>query len=109
MTNNVYEEECIPNSWLKGNIIRLYTGKGQQGKCSNERGITLARNVGKVYERIINERVKEVTQINNAQAGGKEVSATTDGLIALTQIIQEIRGEGKTAYAIFLDVQKAYD
>ena len=109
MINNVHEEESIPKSWLKGNIIRLYKDKGQKGKCSNERGITLASNVGKVYERVINERVKEVTQITDAQAGGKEGSATTDHLIALKQIIQEIRNEGKTAYVIFLDVQKAYD
>ena len=98
MINNVHEEESIPRSWLEGNIIRLYKGKGQKGKYSNERGITVASNVGKVYERTINERVK-----------GKEGSATTDHLIALKQIIQEIRNEGKTAYVIFLDVQKAYD
>ena len=65
MINNVHEEESIPKSWLEGNIIRLYKGKGQKGKCSNERGITLASNVGKVYERVINERVKEVTQITD--------------------------------------------
>ena len=109
MINNVHEEESIPKSWLEGKIIRLYKGKGQKGKCSNERGITLASNVEKVYERVINERVKEVTQITDAQAGGKEGSATTDHLIALKQIVQEIRNEGKTAYVIFLDVQKAYD
>ena len=106
MINNVHEEESIPKSWLKGNIIRLYKGKGQKGKRSNERGITLASNVGKVYERIINERVKEVTQITDAQAGGKEGSAITDHLIALEQIIQEIRDERETAYVIFLDVKK---
>ena len=109
MINNVYEEKIIPNSWLKGNIIRLYKGKGQKGKCSNEREITLASNVGKVYELIINGRIKEVTQITDAQAGGEEGSATTDHLIVLKQIVQEIRDEGKTAYVIFLDVQKAYD
>ena len=77
MINNVHEEESIPKSWLEGNIIRLYKGKGQKGKCSNERGITLASNVGKVYERVINERVKEVTQITDAQAGGKAVPQQT--------------------------------
>ena len=50
---NVHRSENIPPSWEEGEIIRLYKGKGQKGKCSNERGITLASNVGKVYERII--------------------------------------------------------
>ena len=107
--NQVHQEETIPNSWLQGNITRLYKGKGTKGKCSNERGITLASNAGKLYERIINERVKNVTKITEAQAGGIPGSATADHLIALKQTIRELRKKGKTAYVIFLDVQKAYD
>ena len=107
--NQVHQEETIPNSWLQGNITRLYKGKGTKGKCSNERGITLASNAGKLYERIINERVKNVTEITEAQAGGIPRSATADHLIALKQTIRELRKKGKTAYVIFLDVQKAYD
>ena len=45
--------ESSMKEWEEGEIIRLYKGKGVKGKCSNERGITLASNVGKVYERII--------------------------------------------------------
>ena len=40
--SQVHQEETIPNSWLQGNITRLYKDKGTKGKCSNERGITLA-------------------------------------------------------------------
>ena len=102
----IHKTEEIPNSWEEGEIIRLYKGKGLKGKCSNERGITLAsyresiRNIEKVYERIINERVKKEVAITKAQAGGKTV---------LKQTIEEIRAKGLTAYIIFLDVQKAYD
>ena len=106
---NVHRSENIPPSWEEGEIIRLYKGKGQKGKCSNERGITLASNVGKVYERIINERVKKEVNITKAQAGGKQGCSTVDHLIALKQTIKEIRNKGLTAYIIFLDVQKAYD
>ena len=55
----IHNKENIPKSWLDGEIKRLYKGKGIKGKCSNERGITLASNFGKVYERILNERVKK--------------------------------------------------
>ena len=109
MIENVHNNEEIPPAWAEGEIIRLYKGKGQKGKCSNERGITLASNVGKVYERIINERVKKQITITKAQAGGKPGCATTDHLIVLKQTIQEITEKKQTAYIIFLDVQKAYD
>ena len=105
----VHKEEEIPRSWEEGEIIRLYKGKGLKGKCSNERGITLASNVGKLYERIINERVKKQVKITKAQAGGKPGCSTVDHLIVLKQTISEIRAKGQTAYIIFLDVQKAYD
>ena len=62
MIENIHITEYIPPSWEEGEIIRLYKGKGQKGKCSNERCITLASNVGKVYERIIKERVKNKSQ-----------------------------------------------
>ena len=89
--NQVHQEETIPNSWLQGHITRLYKGKGTKGKCSKERGITLVSNAGKLYERIINERVKNVTEITEAQAGGIPGSATADHLIALKQTIRELR------------------
>ena len=109
MIEKAHKSENIPDEWAEGEIIRIYKGKGQKGKCSNERGITLASNVGKVYERIINERVKQQVQITKAQAGGKSGCATVDHLIVLKQTIQEIQEKGHTAYIIFLDVQKAYD
>ena len=61
-------------------------------------------NVGKVYERIINERVKQQVQITKAQAGGGSGCA-----IVLKQTIQEKQEKGHTSYIIFLDIQKAYD
>jgi len=107
--NKIYETEEIPLSWLIGHILRLYKGKGIKGQCSNERGITLASNPGKVFERIINERTKKDVRLTDKQAGGIPGSATCDHLIILDQTIQEIRRNKKTAYIVFLDVQKAYD
>ena len=99
----------IPPQWQKGQIIRLYKGKGKRGKCSNERGITLASNFGKVYERIINERAKEKVNMTENQAGGQKGKATTDHLLILNETINEIRNQGKPVYMAFLDVTKAYD
>ena len=67
----IHKTEEIPNSWEEGEIIRLYKDKGLKGKCSNERGITLASNIGKVYERIINERVKKRSHNNKGPSRGQ--------------------------------------
>ena len=77
--------------------------------CSNERGITLASNFEKLFERILNNRAKNKINMKENQAGGQKGKATTDHLAILNEVIKEIRNQGKPAYMVFLDVTKAYD
>ena len=107
--NKIIQTSNIPKQWLEGEIIRLYKGKGTKGKCSNERGITLASNFGKVFERIINNRILPKVNITEAQAGGQKGKSTTDHLLILKNSINKIRSNHKPAYIAFLDVTKAYD
>ena len=78
----------IPQAWEEGEIVILYKGKGTKGKCSNKRGITLAINVGKVFEMVINERFKKDLQITKAES--KPGSWTAEHLTVLKEAIQEI-------------------
>ena len=52
-----------PNEWQEGEILHLYKGKGERGKCSNEREITLSSNMG-----IINNRIQNVVKFTEFQA-----------------------------------------
>ena len=88
---------------------RLYKGKGVKGKCSNERGITLSSNFGKLYERIINERVLDKINMSEAQAGGRRGSSTVDHIVVLKELIAAAKREKKNLYIVYLDVTKAYD
>ena len=46
--------------------------QGTKGKCSNERGITLSTNYGKVYERVINERILEKSTYQRSKQGAEK-------------------------------------
>ena len=70
--NNIHMTQNIPEQWQHGEIITFYKQKGTKGKCSNQRGITLASNFGKLYERIIEKRAKNKLMISEAQAGGQK-------------------------------------
>ena len=107
--NKILLDKKVPDTWRKGEITKIYKGKGKKGKCSNDRGITVSSNVGKVYERIINERSMKMVNISDAQAGGKRGAATTDHLLILKETIQNHKNKGKGVYLTFLDVTKAYD
>ncbi len=45
--NKLTKSQDIPEEWQEREIIRIYKGKG---KCSNERGITLSSNLGKLMK-----------------------------------------------------------
>ena len=55
--NKIYKTEEIPQEWKHGRIIRIYKGKGKKGQSCNERGITLSSNLGKLVERITNNKI----------------------------------------------------
>ena len=109
--NQIYVNENIPDEWQEGEIIRIYKGKGQKGKCSNERGITLASNTGKLFERILDIRIKDNIDMTEAQAGGQKGKATADHLNIINSIIthNKYKKNKKPLYIAFLDVTKAYD
>ena len=57
--NKIWEEERIPKDWEVGIVIPLFK-KGDTSNCSNYRGITLLSVVLKVYERIMEKRLREI-------------------------------------------------
>ena len=110
LMNQIYQDERIPTTWQDGEIIRIYKGKGMKGQCKNERGITLASNVGKLFERLINNRIKHTLRFTEAQAGGQEGKNVADHIIILNNAINQNKHKKNTQMHIaFLDVTKAFD
>jgi hypothetical protein len=70
--NDILTKETVPDKWQLCEITRRHKGRGKKGKCSNERGITVASNMGKVFERIMNNRALNKARISDAQAGARK-------------------------------------
>ena len=109
MMNNILQTTKIPQQWKEGYLKRLYKGKGVKGKCSNERGITLASNVGKMFERLINNRMVPRVEMTDAQAGGIKGRATVDHILILKELANIAKRKRKELILVYLDVTKAYD
>ena len=107
--NKIAMSKNIPRQWKQGQISRLYKGKGRRGKCSNERGITLPSNIGKVFERVLNARTTQEINVTENQAGGQKGKATSDHILLLKETVGGIRRRKITVYMAFLDVTKAYN
>ncbi|XP_061704212.1 uncharacterized protein LOC133515657 [Cydia pomonella] len=59
--NMCFRTGQVPRDWCKAVIVPLYKGKGSQLDCKNYRGISLLSVVGKLYAKILIERVVKET------------------------------------------------
>ena len=110
--NLAWDKEYVPNFWREGLIVSLFK-KGDREDPGNYRGITLLNVVGKLYSRVINNRLLKHLELNHllheGQGGFRLGRSCIDNIFSLNELIQGRISEGKSTYAFFLDVKKAYD
>ena len=82
----IYEQEKIPTEWRDSVIIPIYKEKGDIQDCGNYRGIKLMSHTMKIWERIIDRRLREETTIGDEQFGFMPGRGTTDAIFAVRQL-----------------------
>ena len=60
----------VPVDWVIACMVPLYKGKGDVYDCSNFRGISLLSVVGKVYGRVLINRIRDKTETVIAEVQG---------------------------------------
>ena len=67
--------------------------------------------VGKVYGRLLINRIRDKTEyvIAEVQGGFRRVRGCTDQIFIVRQICEKYLVKGKDVYFAFLDLEKAYD
>ena len=61
LMKGIYEQEKISMEWRDSVIIPIYKEKGDIQDCGNYRGIKLMSHTMKIWERIIDRRLREET------------------------------------------------
>jgi len=81
---NIWEEEDIPTEWKEGNLIKL-PKKGDLSSCSNYRGITLLSTPGKIFNRVLLNRIKDAVNphLRDQQAGFRKSRSCIDQITTL--------------------------
>ena len=107
--SSIFHAEHPPNQWNHSNLINLDKGRGDPQLLSNKRGITLSSNLSKLFERVLNNRVRRYMKFTEAQAGGREGHSCIGQLFTLKSVINQYSHEKKATYCAFVDLEKAYD
>ena len=107
--NKIYQQEKIPEGWRNSLLLPIYKEKGDIQDCGNYRGIKLMPHTMKIYERVIEARIREETNVSEEQFGFMPGRGTTDAIFVLRQVIEKYREKEKELHLVFIDLEKAYD
>ena len=106
--NEIFNHKQIPQSWLRSMIINIDKVKKNKELLPNKRDISLSNNICKLFERVINNRIKGNLQFTEARAGARENRAAVDQIFTLKAIIQNRTSKGLPTYIAFIDLEKAF-
>jgi hypothetical protein len=73
------------------------------------RGIILLEIALKVYERVIERRIRERIKINNSQFGLMQGEDTIDTILIIWQVYEKVLEGNNRRCLTFVDLEKAFD
>ena len=106
----IWNDEKMPLNWKESHIIKL-PKKGDLRNCSNYRGISLLSVPGKVFNRIVLERIRDAadTKLRDEQAGFRKNRSCIDQIATLRIIVEQSTEWNSPLYINFIDYEKAFD
>ena len=108
LTNFTIRDNTMPNEW-NDSIISLYKGKGEALDGGNYRGLKLTEHILKVIERIIEDLIRNIVEIDSMQFGFVPGCGTTDTVFIVRQIQEAYIRKNQNLYFAFADLEKAFD
>lgn len=107
--NDFMRHELLPDDLKASEIITIYKQKGDALECGNYRGIKLLEIGLKVYERVIEGRIRQQVEMHDNQFGFMKGRGTTDAIFILRQVQEKVLEGNDKRYWTFVDLEKAFD
>uniref|UniRef100_A0A3B5QKI5 Reverse transcriptase domain-containing protein n=1 Tax=Xiphophorus maculatus TaxID=8083 RepID=A0A3B5QKI5_XIPMA len=111
--NKIWEEGTLPDKWKESIIIPICKPGKDPQLTESYRPIALTSCVGKVMERMVNNRLiyflESREKIKKYQYGFRKGRSTTDPMVQLEHEIRKAQVNKEVLMAVFLDIEKAYD
>ena len=110
MLNLVFcdNQMTYPIKWCYNKLVVLFK-KGARWICGNYRGLSIGDTLGKLYAKILSNRLKLWMQVDKCQAGGQEGRSCGEHILALRLMIDYAVKEKHKLFVLFVDFSKAYD
>lgn len=108
--NQAWKSGEVPADWKIAIIVPIHK-KGDIKDCNNYRGISLLSVVSKLYERILESRLRDIIEpkLEQEQAGFRPGYSTQDHIFTIRQISEKLLERNRDMYVCFIDLVKAFD
>ncbi|XP_065658483.1 uncharacterized protein LOC136082999 [Hydra vulgaris] len=90
-------------------MVPIFKNKGDVKSCSKYRGIKLISQRLKIWERVVDARLRGKVEICEQHYGFIPAKCTTDAMFALRELMEKYREGQKELHCVFVDLEKAYD
>ena len=111
--NYCYHHGVAPEAWFKTIIKPIPKSNLRSQSPADYRGISLQSFVAKTFSRLLNSRLREWLECNDAlsdeQNGFRTDRCCQDHIFALTSTIENRMARKEDTFACFIDFKKAFD
>ena len=91
LLNSIFMTETIPEEYRLSTLIPIFKNKEDIQECNNYSGINLMPHTMKLWERVIERRIRKEVTFSDEQFRFMPGRRTTDAVFALCQVIEKYR------------------
>ena len=104
----VLTERC-PTEWQDSETVVLFKGKGDPLDCSKYRGLRLLEHSMKIFEKLLDDKIRRIMKISNCQFGFRKGKSCNDAIFITRTLQAKYLEKKRKLHHVFIDLEKAFD